>query len=258
MHQKLTNTKISVIAFCFNEENKVNNFITSLSFAHEIIFIDNNSTDKTTILAKDLGATVIQQTITDKTQQLNLAIDKTQNNWVLLLDLNVKLSEELQDEISLIISNPKTNNPYLIKQNLFFIEKKLKHGALYDEKKFLLFDKKNLSNSAEQSENKLTINYFDNPVKLKNKIDYHIIKSFDEYNYELSLLSKEKALILYNVNYKPNYYDFLMRPFFCFIKQYFIKLGFLDGKEGYILAYINSFAVLKSYLTLWLLYRNME
>jgi glycosyltransferase involved in cell wall biosynthesis len=257
MSPKLTNTKISVIAFCFNEENKVNEFINDLSFAHEIIFIDNNSTDKTTIIAKDLGATVIQQTTTDTTQQLNLVIGSIQTNWILLLDLNVKLSTELKDEILFTISNSKTNTPYLIKQNLFFLGKKLKYGELYNKKKFFLFNKKEQC-YAEEFKNKSAINFFEKPIKLKNKIDYYLIKSFDDYNYELSLLSKEKALILYNANFMPNYYDFLIKPFSHFIKQYFIKLGFLDGKEGYILAYINSFAVLKSYLILWLLHNNME
>jgi glycosyltransferase involved in cell wall biosynthesis len=257
MSQKLTNTKISVIAFCFNEENKINDFITNLSFAQEIIFIDNNSTDKTTIIAKDLGATIIQQTTTNTTQQLNLAIKNTQNNWILLLDLNVKVSKELQDEILFTISNSKASNPYLIKQNLFFFGKKLKYGKLYDEKRFFLFDKKK-SSFVEQFENKFDINLFENSIKLKNKIDYYITKSFDDYNHELSLSSKEKALIMYNSNFKPNFYDFLIKPFLYFIKQYFIKLGFLDGKEGYILAYINSFAILKSYLILWLLKNDME
>lgn len=257
MSQKLTNTTISVIAFCFNEENKINDFINNLSFAQEIVFIDNNSTDKTTIIAKDLGATVIQQTTTNTTQQLSLAIENTQNNWVLLLDLNVKISKELQDEILFTISNSKINNPYLIKPNLFFFGKKLKYGVLYDEKKFFLFDKKK-SSLLNQSNDKLNINYFDNPVQLKNRLDYYIIKGFDDYNLELSLSSKEKALIMYNSNFKPNYYYFLIKPFLYFIKQYFIKLGFLDGKEGFILAYINTFAVLKSYLILWLLQNDME
>jgi glycosyltransferase involved in cell wall biosynthesis len=257
MSQKLTNTKISAIAFCFNEENKINDFITNLSFAQEIIFIDNKSTDKTIITAKDLGATVVQQTTSNTTQQLNQVLKNTQNDWILLLDLNVKISKELQDEILLTISNSKTNNPYLIKQNLFFLGKKMKYGELYNPKKFFLFDKKKPF-FTEQFDNKSTAHYFGKPIKLKNKIDYYVSKSFDDYNYELSMLSKEKAVVLHDSNYKPNYYDFLIKPFIYFIKQYFMKLGFLDGKEGYILAYINSFAVLKSNLILWLLYNKME
>ena len=258
MDQKLTNTKISVIAFCSNKKNKVKSFIDNLSFVHEIIFIDNNSTDKTATTAKELGAIVMQQTTTDTAQQLGLAIDSAQNNWILVLDLNVKLSEELREEILFTITNPKTNNQaYFIEQNLFFLGKNLKYAELYNKKEFFFFDKSKVSYS-KHSDNKSLINLSKKPVKLKNKIDYYILKNFDNYNHELSLLSKEKALALYNSNFKPNYYHFIIKPFLFFIKQYFIKLGFLDGKEGYILAYINSFAVLKSYLILWLLNNNME
>ena len=249
--------KISVLTFCCNDENKMENFIKNVSFADEIIFIDNNSIDNTVAIANHFGATVIQQTDINITQQKNLAISNAQNNWILLVDLDASLSAELKDEILLKITSPKTNGLYIIEQNIFFCVKKIKNGEFYNKKNMLLLDKEKPFYLNDSESTKAGISIV-KTSKLKNKIDYHILKSFDEYNHELSLLSKEKALIMYRNKVKPSYYHFLMKPFFHFINQYFIKLGFLDGKEGFILAYINSFAVIKSYLMLWLLYNSME
>ncbi|OUL60576.1 hypothetical protein B8T70_19685 [Flavobacterium sp. AJR] len=257
MPQNVIVPKISILAFCFNEENNIKKLIENVSFAHEIIIIDNNSTDKTVAIAKELGATIIEQTTADKTLQHNLAINQAQNDWILLLDINEYISLELKDEILTKISNPKSNALYYIKQTLFFFKKKIKHGEFNNRKRVFLFDKKRHSYSGNEESNP-SITLFGKSNILKNRIDSYAYKSFDEYNYQLSLLSKKEAQELYDKKVKPNFYHFLMKPFFCFINQYFIRLGFLDGKEGYILAYINSFAVLKRYLILWLTHNKME
>ncbi|MCV9926864.1 glycosyltransferase family 2 protein [Flavobacterium sp. LS1R49] len=257
MTRNVTVPKISILAFCFNEENNIKKLIENVSFAHEIILIDDNSTDQTVAIAKELGVTVIQQTITDKIQQQNIAIDQAQSDWILLLDINEYLTPELKDEILIKISEPKSHEFYLIKQTLFFFKKRVKHGEFHHKKKIFLFDRKRHSYTGNP-ENKSLLAFFGKSNILKNRIDSFAYKNFDEYNHQLSLLSKEEALNLHNKNVKPNFYHFLMKPFFNFINQYFIKFGFLDGKEGYILAYINSFAVLKRYLILWLSYNKME
>lgn len=257
MSQNVMVPKISVLVFCFNDENNIKKLIENVSFAHEIILIDNNSTDKTAIIAKELGAVVIEQTIENKTQQLNLAINQAQNDWILLSDKNEYLSPELKDEILIKVSNPKSNSLYHIKQTLFFFKKRIKHGEFSNLKRVFLFDKKRHSYKGD-TDDKSSITLFGKSSILRNRIDSYAYKSFDEYNYQLSLQSKKEALELYDKNVKPNFYHFLMKPFFNFVNQYFIQLGFLDGKEGYILAYINSFAVLKRYLILWLSYNKME
>ncbi|MCC9073934.1 glycosyltransferase family 2 protein [Flavobacterium sp. F-65] len=257
MSQNVVVPKISVLAFCFNEENNIKKLIENVSFANEIILIDDKSTDQTVTIAKELGATVIEQTTTDKTQQQNLAINQAKNDWILLLNTNEYLSPELKDEILIKTSNPQGNKLYHIKQTLFFFKKKIKHGEFNNKKRIFIFDKKRHSFS-DDVKKEADLTFLKKSSTLKNRIDSYAYKSFDEYNHQLSLLSKKEALELYAKNVKPNFYHFLMKPFFSFINQYFIKLGFLDGKEGYILAYINSFAVLKRYLTLWLAHNKME
>jgi glycosyltransferase involved in cell wall biosynthesis len=257
MSQNVIVPSISVLAFCLNEEKNITKFIDNVSFANEIILIDEKSTDKTVTIARQLGATVIEQTTTDKIQQQNLAIDQSKNDWILLINTNEYVSPELINEVLSTISNPEKSELYYIKKTLFFFKKKIKHGEFNTQKRIFLFDKKRHSFSGDVESKSITT-LFKKSYTLKNRIDSFAYKSFDEYNYQLSLLSKKEALQLYAKNLKPNFYHFLMKPFFCFTKQYFIQFGFLDGKEGYILAYINAFAVLKRYLILWLTYNKME
>jgi glycosyltransferase involved in cell wall biosynthesis len=254
---KIREPKISVVSFCFNDENNIEKYIKEFSFAHEILFLDNNSTDKTVEIAQKLGATVIQQTSDNKAEQQKIAVVNAQNNWILLADLNEIFSPQLKKEILLEISNPKKSSVYFIKQTLIFFGKRIKYGAYYNKKKMLLFNKSIFANS-DVSKIAFTNQNSATSRTLKNTLDSRDYKSFDDFNSRLNFLRKEEALVLFDKNIKPNFYHFFIKPLSNFLNQYFIKFGFIDGKEGFILASVNSFSILKRYLILWLLYFKME
>lgn len=244
---------ISIVSLCYNDEIYIKKHIENLSFAHEIIFIDNNSTDKSVATAKELGATVIQQNDTNKADILKLAIESTTNNWVIVVNTTDYLSDELIKELTTEIDKPKTAACYFSGQTLFFFGKTIKYGVFLNKKKLLLFDKTRHSYSEEcnrKPPKRLTL--------FKNKINSFSYKNFEDFNSRLNMIRKEEALVLFQKNKRPNIYHFFMKPFFIFTNQFFFKLGFLNGREGFILAYISSFSILKRYFILWLLYRNMD
>jgi hypothetical protein len=93
---------------------------------------------------------------------------------------------------------------------------------------------------------------------LINKSDHYSYKTFDAYNEKLTRYSKLQAEMLYRKNVRPKFYHFTLRPAWRLFHQYVIKLGFLDGREGFILAYLSAFGVFKRYLFLWTMYRKID
>lgn len=247
--------KISVLVYCFDEVSNIKQLIANISFAHEIILITTSSNDEIKAIATEFSAAIIQQTTADKKKQEELIAVK--GDWVMVLDINEFLSEELKNEIFTKISDPKTFDFYYIKQTLFFFKRKIKRGKFHSQKKIFIYNKKKYVSSEHIKTNSFKFPFSKSNI-LTNRIDSYSYKSFDEYNHQLSVKSKEEATILFQKNVKPNIYHFFAKPFSNFIKEYFVNLGFLDGKEGYILAYINSFAVLKRYLILWLMRNKMD
>ncbi len=245
--------KISIISLCYNDETYIKKHFDNLSFADEIILIDNSSTDKSVEIAKELGATVIPQNDNFKADCIKSAIASAKNNWVILLSCTDHLSQELINEMCSEISKPKTASSYYSGQTLLFFGKTIKYGVFLNRKKLLLFDKTRHSyiESVDKS-------FFKQPKLLKNKIASFAYKNFDDFSNRLNVIRREEALVLFKKNKRPNAYHFFIKPFFTFINQYFLKLGFLNGREGFILAYICAFSILKRYFILWLLYRNMD
>ncbi|WP_027880138.1 glycosyltransferase family 2 protein [Mesoflavibacter zeaxanthinifaciens] len=247
---------ISALAITYNEEKNVECYIKSLSFADEIIIVDSFSTDNTVNLAKQLGAKVIQRKFDDFSTQKNYALSLANNDWVTFFDLDEIVTPELAEEITNTIKTDPKNEAFKVKRNFYFMGKRLKYSGFQTDYVVRLFNKNNSKYNGklvhEAIETASTIK------KLKHKVDHYTYKSFDGYNLKLTKYSKLKAEELYNKNVRPNLYHFLFRPWYRFMHQYFLRLGFLDGKEGFIVSYLSGFMVFKRYIQLWTMYRNIE
>ncbi|HAB26349.1 MAG: glycosyl transferase family 2 [Xanthomarina sp.] len=247
---------ISALAITYNEESNIESYIESLSFADEIVIVDSFSTDNTVALAKKHNVTVVQRPFDNFSNQKNHAISLAKNDWIVFFDLDEKISDVLANEI---VSKVNSKNPlkaYKVKRNFIFMGKRLKYSGFQTDEVIRLFHKdycKYNGNAVHE-----TIVTSEKVGLLKNTSDHNTYKGFDAYNQKLSQYSKLQAQQLFQKNLRPNLYHFLFRPWYRFMHQYFLRLGILDGKEGFILAYINAFSVFKRYIQLWLMYRKID
>jgi len=247
---------ISALAITYNEEANIEKFILCLSFADEIIIVDSNSTDNTVSLATELGAKVLVRDFDNFSNQKNFALQQANNEWVVFFDLDETISKELAEEIKSTIKNPKNTDAYMVKRNFYFMGKHIKYSGFQNDTVVRVFKKSKAKYSSNLVHETLEV---DGDIgKLKHKCNHYSYKGFDHYNNKLTQYSKLQAQSLYNKNVRPNLYHFLVRPCYRFWHQYLIRLGFLDGKEGFILAYTSAFSVFKRYLYLWTMYRNIE
>lgn len=247
--------KITALAITLNEEENIKRYVQSLSFADEIIFIDSNSTDATVAIAKELGVTVIQRNFDDFSSQRSFAIQQAKNDWIVFFDLDETISPELGKEIVSMISQ---NNfvAFYIKSDFFFIGKQIKHGGWQSKKSIKVFNKNLCKYNGDSVHQNIETN--GKVGVLKERMAHHGYKNFDHYNNKLNVFSKLEAKTLYQKNIRPNFYHFFIRPMSFFMGRYLGRFGFLDGKEGFILSYVHTFAVFKRYLLLWLMYRKIE
>ncbi len=248
--------KITALAITYNEEENVKRYVDSLSFADEIIFVDSQSTDNTVKIAEELGVKVIQRKFDDFSNQRNYAIGQAKNDWIIFFDLDEIMTDELEKEIKKKIVSSSDKVAYFVKRNFFFLGKRMKYGGWQNDKAIRLFNK----NYCKYNGNLVheVIKTQGRTGKLKSSVNHYSYKNFDNYNDKLNLYSKLQAENLYGKNIKPNLYHFFIRPFYRFLWQYIFRLGILDGKEGFILAYVHSFSVFKRYLQLWMMHRKIE
>ncbi len=248
--------KITALAITYNEEENVQRYVKSLSFADEIIFVDSQSNDNTIAISEKMGVTVIQRKFDDFSNQRNFAIQQAKNDWIVFFDLDEIMTDDLEKEIKKKITSSSDKVAYFVKRNFFFLGKQMKYGGWQNDRAIRLFNKNYCKYNGNLVHEVIKTN--GKTGRLKNSVNHYSYKNFDNYNDKLNLYSKLQAENLYLKNIKPNLYHFFIRPSYRFLWQYIFRLGILDGKEGFILAYVHSFSVFKRYLQLWMMYRKIE
>src|SRR5437868_11480 len=126
---------ISVVLATFNEEKNLPDCLESVkSLASEIIVVDGGSTDRTVTLAKGFDAKVIE---TDNPPIFHInkqkAIDKATKDWILQLDADERVTKELSDEITEVISGNQKKNGYWVPRKNWFLGRFLTKGGQYPD-----------------------------------------------------------------------------------------------------------------------------
>ncbi len=128
-------TPVSVIILTYNEEPNLENCLKSLkNWATEIFIVDSFSTDKTLDIAKKYGCEIVKHAFKNQAEQFNWALDnlKIKNEWILRLDADEYLTNELKNEITEILpKTPAEINGYYINRRLIFMGRWLKHAGIY-------------------------------------------------------------------------------------------------------------------------------
>lgn len=249
-------TKISAVIITLNEQKALPAFLESLWFAHEIIVLDSYSTDNTVAVAKEnKKVKVFERTFDDFSSQKNAAISKASHDWIVFFDPDEKITKQLSQEIINTLKDPKAI-AYYVKREFYFMGKKIKFSGLQNDHVIRLFNKNYCSYNQNLVHEVMQAN--GGTATLKNKLPHYSYSSFDNYTAKMHHYSALKAKMLYNKAVQPKLYHFFFRPWWRFVNQYFFKLGILDGKRGFILAYVSAFSVFKRYVNLWLLYRNIK
>jgi glycosyltransferase involved in cell wall biosynthesis len=260
---------ISVIILTFNEEIHIARCIKSLSsFTDKVFIVDSGSTDKTVEIAESLGANVVVNQWVNYATQFNFGIENNpfKTKWVMRMDSDEYVLPELSLEINQKLpSISEEISGMYIKRRVIFFEKWIKNGAYYPI--WLMRIWRSGDGICEES-------WMDEHIKLfkgktlnleKDLVD-HNLNNITWWTQKHNLYSIREVIDLLNIKY--NFRDFVSiepklfgtqeerkrflkvkyssvplftRPVFYFIYRYFIRLGFIDGKQGLMWHFLQGF-----------------
>lgn len=252
--------KISVVLAVFNEEDNLRNCLESVKdFAWEIVVVDGGSTDKSLDIAKEFGARIIKTNNPPVFHiNKNKAIDASRGDWILQLDADEIVSEELAKEITEVISSESDINGYWIPRKNYFLGKFLSKGGQYPDYtlRFYKRGKGHLpaKDVHEQAAVEGKVGY------LKNNILHFRDKNFSEYmerfnRYTDLLASQTKdAGVKRNISSLLSY--IFLKSITWFIKAYLRHRGYVDGFPGFVFALFSSLRFPVAYIKFWSKYED--
>lgn len=234
---------LSALVITHNEERNIQSVLENLSFADEIIVVDSFSSDQTFEIASSFkNVKAIQHTFENFASQRNYAISLATNSWILFIDADERVTPDLKKEIELAINEENQIAAYFMYRTFMFKKERLRFSGWQTDKIIRLFKKENAFYNHEKIvHEKLIIN--GEAGKLKNKLIHFSYSTFDDYKQKMIFYGKLKAQEELAKNTKPNFFHFYIRPAYQFLHQFLIRLGFLDGRKGFTICYLNALSV---------------
>ena len=243
--------KISLVMIAKNEEKNIAKSLESVKgLVSEIIVVDSGSTDNTNKIAQSYGAKIFKRPFDNFSAQKNYALSLALNEWVLHLDADEVLSEQLKEEIRNAVETAQCDGFMLTREN-FFLGRKMKYSGVAKEDRLRLA-KKSLSKYVGGIIHEELV--VDGKVGKLNNVFYHYTcQNLDGYFNKFEQYTTFGALKMAGKNKKSNIIDIVFRPPIEFTKRYILKLGFLDGFEGFVWAVLGSYYTFAKYIKLYLL-----
>jgi glycosyltransferase involved in cell wall biosynthesis len=233
---------ISVGILTKNEEANIRECILSIKeIAKEIVILDDYSSDNTEKIANELGAKFYKRRLDNFSNQRNFLLEKCNCEWVFILDADERVDEELREEIKKI--NDPCEEGFMIFRKNFIFGKYLKYGGNGNDWQLRLFKKEKVEFTSPVHE-KIKVKGKIGKIRKGSLLHYsttsissYIKKLIHYTDLEIGLVRRRRFLKL----------RLVLCPLVEFLKRYFLQLGFLDGREGFIFYVLSAFYVFIKY-----------
>jgi glycosyltransferase involved in cell wall biosynthesis len=245
---------LSVAIITKNEEANLPRTLASVRWAEEIVIVDDGSTDRTPEIAREFGAKFFIEEWKGFAAQKNSAIAKGSSDWVLSLDADEEVSAELAQEVRALLTGQPRQEAYFLPRQNFFLGRWIRHGGYYPDPKLRLFRRG--SALFEESAVHETIRSTGPAGRLRGDLIHHAYPSLDNY---IEHMNRYSALGATQASARGKtsrsifafLWNVVVVPIATFKYNYFLRLGFLDGREGLLLHLYHSAYVSWKYAKAW-------
>lgn len=233
--------RLSVALITLNAATEIEACLASVAFADEIIVVDSGSSDGTPDIAKKHGARVIEHAWMGYGRQKQIAVEAASNDWVLALDADERVSQELRVSIVAALENP-TATAYEMARCNRFMGRWLRHGEGYPDWSVRFFHRGHARWSEDVVHERVIAHAA--PMRLRGDLLHESAESLPSYLDKQNRYTTLQAEQLFAAGGQSTVARLMGSPLLRFIKFYFLRLGFLDGVPGLVhvsIGCMNSF-----------------
>lgn len=238
---------LSVVILTKNEERNIRDCLESVAgWADEIVVIDDESTDNTVNIAKEFTDRIIKKKMDIEGKHRNFAYAQAKNSWVLSLDADERVTEELKSEIEEVISHPTPYHGFTIPRRNFIGNYWIKYGGWYPSPQLKLFRKDKFRYEEVGVHPRA---FMDDPCgHLKSDIIHYSYKNLEDFLSKLNNQTTREAEKWFEQKKPMRLGRFIWRTFDRFIRTYIGRKAYKDGFIGFMVAFNAGLYQFVSYL----------
>jgi glycosyltransferase involved in cell wall biosynthesis len=242
--------KLSVVVITLNEEDKIGACLESVQgLADEIVVLDSFSKDRTKEISLSYGAVFIEQGFAGYIEQKNIAMARASHDYVLSLDADEVLSPELRNSI-LAVKEHWTHDAYTFNRITNYCGYWVKHCGWYPDKKLRLADRRLAKWFGEGLHERLETAEGVSVCHLKGDLLHYSFDSIEDHLLQINHFTNINSRHLFENGKKVGLCKVVYSLPVRFIRDYFLKLGILDGYYGFLICSLSAWASMLKYAKL--------
>lgn len=245
---------LTVVIPTLNEADQIAECIGRATWADEVIVADAGSTDATVPLARGLGARVLERAGPTIAAQRNAAIAAARNEWVLAVDADERISEQLREEIAQVVQRP-AHPAYRIRRRNFYLGKELTRGHWGKDWVTRLFTRERRYIERRVHER---LEPVPDPGLLQGYLDHIPYRDLSHQIDKMNRYARWGAEDLYQAGRRARVWDLTARPVGRFFRSYFLQGSCWDGRFGVVASLLGAYTAFLKYAHLWALERRGE
>ncbi len=250
--------KLSVAIITLNEEHNIERCLESVrDIADEIVVIDSFSTDKTEEICLKYGTRFIQHRFDGYIEQKNFALSQTSFNYVLSLDADEALSDELKESVLIAKSNFDAAG-YTMNRLTNYIGTWIHHCGWYPDTKLRLFNRDKGKWGGINPHDEFLFEGKTQIKQLKGDLLHYSYHSLEDHYKQIEHFTNIASKAYFDKGKKAPLIKLIFSPVVRFIRDYFFLLGFLDGKAGLRICYLSAGVTYKKYKKLRSIYKQSK
>lgn len=246
MNKKIS---ISAVISVFNGEKELGDCLKSVSFADEIIVVDNSSTDKTLEFARKFTDVIFTR---PNNLMLNInknfGFSKAKEDWILYLDADERVTDKLKEEIKLVIKDSLVAGYFIPRKNIIF-DKWIENTGWYPDYQLRLF-RKGRGKFEEKHVHEM-VKVIGNVGYLKNNLIHYNYGTVFQFLQKLQIYAPNEAKNLIEGNYQFKWQDAINFPVKEFLSRFFARGGYKDGFHGLMLSVFMAFYHFVVFANIW-------
>ncbi len=242
--------KISAVIITYNEEKDILQCLESLNWADEIIVVDSGSTDNTVDICRKYNAKIYTHSWPGYVAQKNYALQRASFDWVISLDADERLSNELIMEIKSVLSEDKPQfDGYAMPRRTFYLGKWINHSGWYPNYQLRLF-RKSLS-VWDGNDPHDYVRTSGSRGYLKAAILHYSYENVNDHLSKIAAYTSIMAQGAYRDGARFSLFKMITESVTKFFSCYFLKRGFLDGFQGFVISILGTYYIFIKHLKLW-------
>jgi glycosyltransferase involved in cell wall biosynthesis len=244
-------TTLAVTVITKNEENFIRTCLESVKWADEIIIVDSGSTDKTIEICREYTDKILMTDWPGFGPQKNRALAMAASDWVLSLDADEQVGDKLKQEILSAISAPEDHAAFDLPRSSRYCGRRIHHSGWWPDYVTRLFSRGRARFSDDLLHERLVV---DGPIgRLREPLIHEAFVSLEDVLETMNRYSTAGARMMHDRTRKASMATAILHGFWSFFHTYVVRAGFLDGREGFMLAVSNGEGTYYKYLKLMLL-----